>query len=119
VVRAPIAPQLMADGGAGLLEVDAHDQEKPLLQFPCELCQTACIFEGGLGIVNGAGAYHHHQAAVAVAKNVGDLLPGPGDELGAGRGCEGCWYVSCRFPCRFDFIKMTPAGRPGNHSPVR
>ncbi len=74
---------LPANGGARLFEVEAHDQEKLVGKLPVQAGEAFGVFEGGPGVVDGAGADDHHQPGIFVVENVGDLLPGLINELGA------------------------------------
>ena len=44
--------------------------------------QAAGVFEGGFGVVDGAGADNGEQAFVAAVDEVGDLVAGAFDEFG-------------------------------------
>src|SRR5690606_36968784 len=65
VVQVGIVDQaLPADGGTRLLEVHAHHQEQGVGDFRGELLQALCIFQGGLHVVDGAGADHQEQTVI-------------------------------------------------------
>src|SRR4029450_3150600 len=68
---------LPADGGARLLEVDAHDDEQGVRPPPGELRQPPGVVECGLGIVDGAGADDRDQPRVAAGDDRADRLPRP------------------------------------------
>ena len=67
---------LPAHGGAGLLEVHPHHD----LQRACVLrthdLQAVGVFDGGVRIVDGAGANHHQQPVVGAGHDVVDVLAG-------------------------------------------
>jgi len=77
---------LPADGGAGFLEVDAHDDEEVVLVLVGGGLEEFAVVEGGLGIVDGAGADHNEEAVVLSEEDVFGGLPGGGDEIGGGVG---------------------------------
>src|ERR1017187_10015469 len=65
---------LPSDGGAGLLEVDAHHNA----QFRGELRDGAPeqsrIVPRSLGVVNGTRSGHHQETAVSAAENLANLM---------------------------------------------
>ena len=63
---------LPADGGAGLLEVDAHDDAQVGGEFGDGGFEQGGVFARGLGVVDGAGADEDEQARVA-AEDARDL----------------------------------------------
>ncbi|MNV57951.1 hypothetical protein D3C71_1503070 [compost metagenome] len=64
---------LPAHGGAGLFEVDAHDDQQVFLVLVHGGAQLAGVFHRLAVIVDGAGADHDQQAVVAAMQHVGDL----------------------------------------------
>ncbi len=78
VVDEPLPP----DGRAGLLEVDAHDDEQRVRQLGRDRLQTARVLAGRRDVVNGTGADHDQQAVVLAAQDAGGGLAA----LGHGRG---------------------------------
>ena len=58
---------LPSDGGPGLFQVCAHDDEQVVLVLLLELQQAVAVLEGSLGVVDGAGADDDHQAALVIA----------------------------------------------------
>ena len=74
---------LPADGGAGLLKVDAHDDAQVGGEFVDGVLEQGGVFARGLGVVDGAGAGQHQQAVVAAVENGRDLAAGVED---GGRG---------------------------------
>ena len=77
---------LPSDGGAGFLEIDPHDDEEVIAVAVRGGLQEFAVFDGGLGVVNGAGADHDEEAVVLSEEDVLGSLPGPGDEIGGGIG---------------------------------
>ena len=55
---------LPADGGAGLFEINAHDDEKIAREFGNRALQQTRIFASGFGVVNRTGADDDEQAMV-------------------------------------------------------
>ena len=74
---------LPADGGAGLLEVDAHDDAQVGGELVDGGFEQGGVLARGLGVVNGAGADEDQQARVAAVEDGGDLAAGVED---GGRG---------------------------------
>ncbi len=73
---------LPADRGAGLLEVDAHDDQQlagMLLRF---LLQQGGVLQGGLGVMDGTGADDDHQTVVLAGDDLGGVAAGGGHDLG-------------------------------------
>ena len=75
-----------ADGGARFFEVDPHHQHELVIHAPGQGRQAAGIVDGGLGVMDRAGADHDHQAAVTALDYLLELLPAGVDEFGMGRG---------------------------------
>ena len=71
-----------ADGGTRFFKINAHDDEQLFIVFLTQGQQTAGVFEGGFGVVDGAGADNGEQAFVAAVDEVGDLVAGAFDEFG-------------------------------------
>ena len=53
-------------GGARFFEVDPHDKKELIGNLLRQMCQSLGIVDGGLWVVDGAGAHDHHEAAVLV-----------------------------------------------------
>src|SRR5690348_7661179 len=70
---------LPADGGAGLLKVDAHDDVQVSGELGNGGFEQGGVFDGGLGVVDGAGAYEDEEARVAVSEDAGDVEAGVED----------------------------------------
>ena len=70
---------LPADGGAGLLEVNAHDDAQVGGKLLDGGFEQGGVFAGGPGIVNGAGADEGEQARVAAVEDGGDFIAGVED----------------------------------------
>jgi hypothetical protein len=71
-----------ADGGAGLLELDAHDDGEGVGELVDVGLELGGILAGGGGVVDGAGADDDEQAAVAAGEDLADL--GAGGDYGRG-----------------------------------
>jgi hypothetical protein len=65
---------LPAHGGARLLEVDAHHDIEAVLDLVGQAAQAARIVQGGIDVVDGAGAHHHQQARVLAVEDALDGL---------------------------------------------
>ncbi len=65
---------LPADGGAGLLEVDPHDDLEPVGVGVGQRGQTSREVQGRHRIVDRAGADDHQESVVAAGEDVGDLV---------------------------------------------
>lgn len=65
---------LPAHGGARLLEVDPHHDVEALLDLVGQAAQAAGVVEGGIHIVDGAGAHHHQQAGILAVEDALDGL---------------------------------------------
>ena len=61
---------LPADGGARLLEIDAHDDLEPVAEAFAERGEAAGVVERGVGIVDGAGADDDDEAVVGAVEDV-------------------------------------------------
>ena len=76
VVHVGVVDQpLPADGGARLLEIDAHDDVQVVAMLLRLLAQPFGVFEARLGVVNGAGSDDHQQPLVAAVDDVADRAP--------------------------------------------
>ena len=63
---------LPADGGAGLLKVDAHDDVEVGGEFGDCGFKQGSVFDGGGGVVDGAWADEDEEARVAMSEDAGD-----------------------------------------------
>ena len=63
-----------AHGGTGLFHVGTHDDEDFVVQLRSQLRQTVAVFQGGFGVVEGAGPGDHQQAGVFAIENVANGL---------------------------------------------
>ena len=63
-----------SDGGAGLLKVDTHDDAQVGGELGDCAFKEACVFAGGLGIVDGAGAGEDEEAVVFFVENRNNLV---------------------------------------------
>jgi hypothetical protein len=63
-----------ADGGTGLLKVDAHDDAQVGGEFADGALKQAGVFAGGFGVVNGAWADENEQAIVLPLEDGNDLV---------------------------------------------
>jgi len=61
---------LPAHGGARLLKIDAHDNQQGVGNLLGDRLQAVRIIHGGIHVVDGAGANHHHQAVVLAVEDV-------------------------------------------------
>src|ERR1035437_6963586 len=77
---------LPSDGGAGLLEVDAHDDAQVGGKLFDGGVEEGGVLAGGLGVVNGAGADEGEQARVAAVEDGGDFVAGVEDGSRGGFG---------------------------------
>ena len=84
---------LPADGGAGLLEVGAHDDADFLLELGGDLLQTAGVLERGVRVVDGAGAHDDEQAVIALLDDLHGLVTASADGL---NGASGLLKSSCQ-----------------------
>jgi hypothetical protein len=75
-----------ADGGAGLLEVDAHDDHHAVGDLAGEGGEAAGVVAAGVEVVDGAGADDQEEAFVVGEDEPVDLAAGAGDEFGLGFG---------------------------------
>lgn len=73
-----------ADGGARFFEINSHNDEQLALVFFTQGKQTPGVFEGGFGVVDGAGTDDDEQAVAAAAHKIGNLAAGGFDQLGGG-----------------------------------
>ena len=58
-----------ADGGAGFLEVDPHDDEEIFLVAAHRCLQAFAVFDGGGGIVDGAGPNDDEEAVIVTIED--------------------------------------------------
>ena len=72
---------LPADGGAGLLEVGAHDDAQVLGQLGGELLESASVLERGIRVVDGAGTDHDQQTVVALLNDLDGFIATDADCL--------------------------------------
>ena len=80
---------LPAEGGAGLFEVDAHDDAELVGELGDGGLEEFGVFAGGFGVVNGAGADDDDEArSVFAVEDVDDFVAGLEDG-GGGRFGEG------------------------------
>src|SRR5690606_34629853 len=86
IERRVVDQALPADGGARLLEIDAHDDLERGSEFAAHLQQPAGVVEGGGGIVDGAGADDDGEAVVAAVQDVVQGVPCAQDGAGGGVG---------------------------------
>src|SRR5690606_26982148 len=77
---------LPAHGGAGLLEVGAHDQQQVVLHLGAQGREAAGVVQPRLRVVDRAGADHDEQPVVGAGEHVTDLLAVRGDLGGGGAG---------------------------------
>ncbi len=77
---------LPPDGGAGLLEVDPHQDEKVVGETVADGLEAIAVFEGGGRVVDRTGAHHHQDAVVVTSQDGLRLLPGAGHQLRRGVG---------------------------------
>ena len=77
---------LPADGGAGLLEIDAHDDAQVGGKLLDGRFEQGGVFAGGFGVVNGAGTGEDEKARVAAVEEVGDFVAGVEDGVRCGIG---------------------------------
>ncbi len=77
---------LPADGGARLLEVDAHDDEQHVADLVRELRQALGVLEALLRAVDGARPNDGEEAAVGALKDVRDVAAALGHGCGDGVG---------------------------------
>jgi putative aminopeptidase FrvX len=75
---------LPADGGAGLLEVDPHDEVELVGDLVGEIAEAFGVFEAGFGVVDGAGADDDEEAGVLSGEDGSDGVAGGGHEGGWG-----------------------------------
>lgn len=73
-----------ADGGAGLLKVDTHDDAQILRELGDGGLQQGGVFARSIDIVDGARADEHEQARVALGEDAGDFEAGIEDGGGGG-----------------------------------
>ena len=79
-----IDQSLPANSGTRFLKVDPHDQQQLVADPVGKVCQAFGVFHGCFGVVDGAGADHHHQAAVAPMEDILDPFAAPADEFPVG-----------------------------------
>ena len=83
---------LPADGGAGFLEVGAHDDQEVVFQLRCYLDEAGAVFYCCFGVVEGAGPADYEQAVVGLFDDVDGFFAAFED---GGDGVGGC-RVFCR-----------------------
>lgn len=71
---------LPADGGAGFLEIDPHDDEEAVADLGGEGGNFAGVFASRFKVVDGAGPHHEEQAGVVAKNNLMDGFAAFGDE---------------------------------------
>ena len=64
---------LPADGGAGFLKVDAHDDLQVGGEFGDGGFEKGGVFDGGFGVVDGAWADQDQQARITMREDAGDV----------------------------------------------
>lgn len=72
---------LPADGGAGLLEVGAHDDAEVAGEAGGDVLEAGAVLEGGGGVVDGAGPDDDEEAVVLAHDDVGGLVAAADDGL--------------------------------------
>jgi len=77
---------LPAEGGAGLFEVDTHDDAEIAGVFGDGGLQEFGVLAGGVGVVNGAGAHDDEEAMVFAVEDLDDFGAGFVDGRGGGFG---------------------------------
>ena len=70
-----------ADGGAGFFEVDAHDDVEVVLEACGFGFEEVGVFDGGGGIVDGAGADDGEEAVVIATEDGVGLFARAGNEF--------------------------------------
>ena len=73
-----------ADSGAWFFKIDAHHDQQLFFVLLFQRQQFLRVFEGGSGIMDGAGADDDEQAFVAVVQDVGNRFAGGNHQLGGG-----------------------------------
>jgi hypothetical protein len=68
------------DGGAGFLEIDAHDDEEAVADLGGEGGDFAGVFASGFKVVNGAGTDYQEEAGVVTKDDFMDRFTAFGDE---------------------------------------
>ena len=81
-----VGESLPAHGGARLLDVDPHHDQQAIGDRRGQPGQATRIVQGGLGVVDRAGADHHQQAVVVAVEDGADRPAVGRDPLGEGRG---------------------------------
>lgn len=74
---------LPADGGTGLFEVGAHDNQEVLGQFVGELLQAAGVLESSVRVVDGAGSDNDQETVVALFNDLDGFIATSADGLHA------------------------------------
>jgi len=70
-----------ANGGSGLFEIDPHHDGLGFLDLIGELRDPFGVFEGGLFIMNGAGADDHQQPRIVAREDIDNLASPLNDRL--------------------------------------
>ena len=83
---------LPANGGAGLFEVNAHDDAQIRIELRNRLFEQGGIVERCLGIVDGAGTSEHEEAGVLCVQDGGDFSTRVEDG-GRGGFCDGTLFL--------------------------
>ena len=73
-----------ADGGARFFKIHAHDDQQLFFVLFFQRQQFLRVFEGGFGVVDGAGADDGEQAVAAAVDDVADFAAGAFHQLGGG-----------------------------------
>ena len=65
---------LPADGGAGLLEICAHDDAEVFGELASDFFQTTGVFKGRVGVMDGAGTDHDEQTVVTLLDDLNGFI---------------------------------------------
>ena len=71
-----------ADGGAGFLEINPHDQQHFAFHLVRELGESPGVFAAGGDVVDGAGAGDDEQAGIVPEDDLADRAAALEDEVG-------------------------------------
>ena len=71
-----------ADGGAWFFEVDPHNQHELIVNTSGECCQSPCIVNCSISVMDGTGTDDNHQASVIPLKDFFQALAALVDKLG-------------------------------------
>src|SRR5665213_4020683 len=77
---------LPADGGAGLLKINAHDDAQVVGVFRDGVFEQRAVFACSLGVVDGAGPDQDKQPGIAPGEDLSDLMTRCENGLGGGLG---------------------------------